>query len=47
MEEYKIKNATVRIQGSYDPDKLKEATVSFLKKAEAQRKKLKLNGGNT
>jgi hypothetical protein len=39
MEEYKVKNATVRIHGNYDSDKLKEATVNFLKKVEAQRRR--------
>ena len=39
MTEYIIKNATVRIHGNCDPDRLKAATLKFLKKAEAQRKK--------
>lgn len=35
---YKIGNATVRIHGKVDPDKLKEATVDFLKSVEKQKK---------
>ena len=35
---YKIGNATVRIHGKIDPDKLKAATVEFLKSAERQKK---------
>ena len=41
-ERYKIGNATVRIHGKVDPDKLKEATVEFLKGAEKQKKSKKL-----
>ena len=39
---YKIGNATVRIHGKVDPDKLKEATVEFLKGAEKQKTSKKL-----
>ena len=35
---YKIGNATVRIHGNIDPDKLKAATVEFLKSVERQKK---------
>ena len=35
---YKIGNATVRIHGKIDPDKLKAATVEFLKSVERQKK---------
>ena len=35
---YKIGNATVRIHGNVDPDKLKAATVEFLTK-EKQRER--------
>lgn len=35
---YKIGNATVRIHGNVDPDKLKTATVEFLKSVERQKK---------
>ena len=35
---YKIGNATVRIHGKVDPDKLKEATIKFLKSIEQQKK---------
>ena len=35
---YKIGNATVRIHGNVDPDKLKAATVEFLKSVERQKK---------
>jgi len=33
---YKIGNATVRIHGNVDPDKLKAATVEFLKSVEKE-----------
>lgn len=36
---YKIGNATVRIHGKVDPDKLKAATIEFLKSAERQKEK--------
>lgn len=39
MTEYKIGSATVRIYGSPDMENLKKATISFLKKAEQQKKK--------
>lgn len=35
---YRIGNATVRIHGKIDTDKLKAATVEFLKSAERQKK---------
>lgn len=35
---YKIGNATVQIHGKIDPDKLKAATVEFLKSVERQKK---------
>lgn len=35
---YKIGNATVRVHGKIDPDKLKAATVEFLKSVERQKK---------
>jgi hypothetical protein len=40
MEQYKIGPAIVRIHGDYDLEKVKAATTQFLKKAEAQRKKV-------
>lgn len=40
MEEYRFGNATVRIHGEYEINKLKSATEKFLKKAEAQRKRV-------
>lgn len=39
MQEYRIGNATVRIHGNCDPERLKAATARFLKQAEAQRRK--------
>lgn len=41
METFEMKaaKAIVRIHGTYDADKLKEATVDFMKRAEAQKKK--------
>ena len=39
---YKIGNATVRIHGKIDPDKLKAATGEILKSAERQKKSKKL-----
>lgn len=41
MKEYKHGNATIRVHGEYDLEKVKAATVSFLKKAEQQRKKVR------
>ena len=42
MEQYIIGNATIRISGKCDPDKLKAATEKFLKKAALKKRK---NGG--
>lgn len=39
MKEYKHGNATIRVHGEYDLEKVKAATVAFLKKAEEQRKR--------
>lgn len=39
MTEYRIGNATIRLHGTPDADKVKTATATFLKKAEAKRKK--------
>ena len=36
---YKIGNATVRMHGSYDLEKVKAATTAYLKKAEAMKKR--------
>lgn len=36
---YKLNNATVRIHGTTDQDRLKAAATLFLKKAEMQKKK--------
>lgn len=41
MTEYKIGNATVRIHGSADQEKIKAATTLFLKKVDAARRKEK------
>ena len=41
MKEYKHGNATIRVHGEYDLEKVKAATVTFLKKAEEQRKKVR------
>jgi hypothetical protein len=43
MTEYKIGNATVRIHGTADQDRIRTATVDFLKKAEKQRRRKKKN----
>ena len=40
MNEYKIGNATVRIHGTPNQEKIKEATVEFLKNIEFNRKKI-------
>lgn len=40
----KVGNATVRIHGSTDPEKLREATKNYLKKVERS-KKLKAKKG--
>lgn len=39
MTEYRIGNATVRLHGTPDADKVKTATTEFLKRIEAKRKK--------
>ena len=39
MTEYKIGNATVRIHGSADQEKIKAATTAFLKKADAAKRR--------
>jgi hypothetical protein len=39
METYKIGNATVRIHGEVDQEKIKAATTAFLKKVEAERRR--------
>lgn len=39
MKEFKYGNATIRVHGDYDLEKVKTATVAFLKKAESQRKR--------
>ena len=39
MTEYRTGNAVVRIHGTPDRDKLKEAAEQFLKRVEAQRQK--------
>jgi hypothetical protein len=46
MTEYKIGRATVRIHGNPDQEKIKAATVQFLKKVEANRKKKKVHRRN-
>lgn len=39
MTEYRIGNATIRLHGTPDADKVKTATERFLKRVEAKRKK--------
>lgn len=39
MTEYKIGSATVRIHGTPNRERIESATVKFLKKAEAQKRK--------
>lgn len=39
MTEYRIGNATIRLHGTPDVDKVKTATERFLKRVEAKRKK--------
>ena len=41
MQEYKYKNATVRIHGTYDREKLEEATKIFMKKVNKRKKEEK------
>lgn len=43
METFKIGNATVRIHGAVDQEKIKAATEKFLKKVEAHKKKQKIH----
>lgn len=49
MERYRHKNAIIYIRGEVDREKLEEATIKFLKKADKCRKKLKEKNqyGNT
>lgn len=44
MTEYKLSNCRVRIHGSADLEKIKEATTAYLKKVERS-KKLKAKKG--
>jgi len=39
MQEIKYNNATVRIHGTADNDKIRKAATDFLKKVEFQRRK--------
>ena len=39
VQEYKIKNATVRIHGNPDAEHVKDATINFVKKAMKKKKK--------
>lgn len=41
MEEYKIGNATVRIHGTVNKEKVETATTEFLKEVERRKKKAK------
>ena len=41
MTEYKFDKCTVRIHGSIDPERLKTATESYLKKVVRSKKKAK------
>lgn len=43
MKEFQYEKAIVRILGTYDPDKLRRATVEFMKKVERSKKE---NGDN-
>lgn len=38
MKEIKIGSATVRIHGNADQDRVKEATIKFMKKVERKRR---------
>ena len=44
MQEYKLSNCTVRIHGSPDMEKVKEATTAYLKKVERIKKSQKKKG---
>lgn len=39
MTEYKFGSAKIRVHGSPDPDRIREASMKFLKAAEQQRRK--------
>lgn len=41
MTEYKIGNATVRIHGTANQEKIRDVTVEFLKAVEAKKRKTK------
>ena len=44
MEQYRIGNATVRIHGIPDRERIEAATLDFLKAAEQQRRKVRNEG---
>jgi hypothetical protein len=46
MAEYKYKNAIIHIQGEVDKEKLEQATIIFLKKADKCRKLRKKENSN-
>lgn len=39
MEEYKYNNAIIRIKGDVDREKIREATIKFMKKVEIEKQK--------
>lgn len=49
MKEFKYENATIRVRGEVNREKIEEATINFLKKAEKcmkNKKKEKSQNGN-
>lgn len=49
MKEFKYENATIRVRGKVNREKIEEATINFLKKAEKcmkNKKKEKNQNGN-
>lgn len=46
METYRYKNAVINVYGEVDREKIEKATIIFLKKVEASRKREKRNNGN-
>lgn len=45
ITEFKYNNATIRIHGTADNDKIRKAATGFLKKVEFQRRKVAKNEG--
>ncbi len=47
MEEYKYNNAIIRIKGDVDREKIREATIKFMKKVEIEKTKGRIQNGDS